>query len=74
MEWPSMSPDLNPIEHLWKMLKIAVHEHKCSNQEEAWEVCQAEWKKLVPNCKTLVVSMNSRLEAVLKANGAATKY
>ncbi len=31
MDWPSMSPDLNPTEHLWGILQWKVEERKLSN-------------------------------------------
>ncbi len=31
MDWPSMSPDLNPIEHMWGILKLKMEERKVSN-------------------------------------------
>lgn len=38
LEWPSQSPGLNPIEHLWKDLKIAVHHCSTSNLTEFEEI------------------------------------
>jgi transposase len=40
LEWPSQSPDLNPIEHIWKDLKIAVHQHSPSNRSEPERICK----------------------------------
>uniref|UniRef100_A0AAZ3QXN4 Tc1-like transposase DDE domain-containing protein n=1 Tax=Oncorhynchus tshawytscha TaxID=74940 RepID=A0AAZ3QXN4_ONCTS len=34
LEWPSQRPDLNPIEHLWRDLKIAVQQCSSSNLTE----------------------------------------
>uniref|UniRef100_A0A4W5MA59 Tc1-like transposase DDE domain-containing protein n=1 Tax=Hucho hucho TaxID=62062 RepID=A0A4W5MA59_9TELE len=46
LEWPSQSPDLNPIEHLWRDLKIAVQRRSPSNLTELEMICREEWEKL----------------------------
>ena len=73
--WPSQSPDLNPIEHLWRDLKMAVHRHFPSNLMELERCCKEEWAKLPKDgCAKLVASYSKRLEDVIAAKGASTKY
>ncbi|KAG2457186.1 TCB1 transposase, partial [Polypterus senegalus] len=75
LEWPSQSPDLNLIEHLWRDLKMAVHRRFPSNLMEFERRCKEEWAKLAKDrCAKLVASYSKRLEAVIAAKGASTKY
>ncbi len=75
MDWPSMSPDLNPIEHLWGILKRKVEERKVSNIHQLRDVVMEEWKRTpVAICEALVNSMPKRVKAVLENNDGHTKY
>ncbi|CAM4732966.1 unnamed protein product [Leuciscus chuanchicus] len=46
LEWPSQSPDLNPIEHLWRDMKMAVHQRLPSNLTELERICKEEWQRI----------------------------
>ena len=75
LEWPSQSLDLNPIEHLWRDLKIAVQRRSPSSLTELERICRQEWEKLTKyRCAKLVVLYPRRFEAVIAAKGASTKY
>ncbi len=75
MDWPSMSPDLNPIEHLWGILKQKVEERKVSNNHQLRDIVMEEWKRTpVATCEALVNVMAKRVKAVLENNGGHTKY
>ena len=75
MEWPAQSPDLNPIEHLWKDIKYAVSEANPRNLEDLWKVVLDSWKAISDSrCQALVDSMPARCAAVIKNKGNASGY
>ena len=77
LSWPAQSPDLNPIEHLWELLKrlLAAYQDPPKGLFELWERVAAEWKKITKEeCQKLIESMPRRIAAVIKAKGGHTKY
>ena len=77
MVWPAQSPDLNPIEHLWFLLKKRLAEYPEPPKEitELWECIQAEWEKIeVVKCQELIESMPRRVQEVIKAKRGYTSY
>ncbi len=70
MDWPSLSPELNPNEHLWGILKMKLVERKVYNIHQLRDVVMKEWKKTpVATCEALVNSIPKRVKAALENNG-----
>ncbi len=48
MEWPPYSPDLNPIENMWSIIKRKVYANgkQFSSKHELWNVFQAAAKDI----------------------------
>ena len=75
--WPAQSPDLNPIEHLWQILKTRIQQRnpRPKNLNELKECIYEEWGQLDPNImRSLVLSMSRRIRSVIFAKGYQTKY
>uniref|UniRef100_A0A8C4TMR8 Transposase n=1 Tax=Erpetoichthys calabaricus TaxID=27687 RepID=A0A8C4TMR8_ERPCA len=75
LEWPSQSPDLNPIENLWRELKLRVAQRQPWKLTDLEEICVEEWAKIpVAVCANLVKNYGKRLTSVIANKGFCTKY
>ncbi len=69
------SPDLNPIENLWRELKVQVAKHQPRNLNDLERICKEEWDKIPPEmCANLMANYKKRLTSVIANKGFATKY
>ena len=75
LDWPSQSPDLNPIENLWSILDRKIGERSFTRKEALKEAVQKAWCEMdIKQTKSLVESMPTRLRLVIEAKGGPTKY
>ncbi|CAI2333389.1 unnamed protein product [Caenorhabditis sp. 36 PRJEB53466] len=61
LDWPSQSPDLNPIEHLWEHVERQLRGIRASNANQKFDQLQFVWQAIP-------------MSAVIDAKGYPTKY
>lgn len=75
LDWPSQSPDLNPIEHLWAHLERQLTGRKPTNKNDLFAQLKEAWNNIELDVLIkLVDSMPNRCQEVIKAKGYATRY
>lgn len=75
LDWPSRSPDLNPIEHVWDFLGKKVQAARPQSLRHLADSLVLEWNRMPQDfVNNLVASMPRRITAVLEANGGTTRY
>ena len=75
--WPSRSPDLNPIEHVWDMLgrKLRSSPTQPNTLSQLADRLKTTWNEMLQDDVTnLIASMPRRIRAVIDARGGQTRY
>jgi len=78
MQWPSQSPDLNPIENMWAMLKKRLYrdyERPPNGMIEHWERIGETWYKITKEeCQRVIETMPDRCQQVITKKGYWINY
>jgi transposase len=75
LDWPSNSPDVNPIENIWSIIKRKVEKRKPKNIDELELFLTEEFYNVESNiAKNCVLSMENRCLSLISSKGERIKY
>ncbi|KAG0858946.1 hypothetical protein G6F16_013378 [Rhizopus arrhizus] len=78
LEWPAQSPDLNPIENMWSLLKRRLNDYETApkGMNELYERVTKVWYDLMKpeECQKVIETMPKRIKQCIKNKGRWTDY
>ena len=76
MDWPAVSPDMNPIENVWSHMKRQLKKRNFPQNPDALFATLSDiWDELTEDyIQNLTQLMRRRVRALQQANGSHTKY
>ena len=77
LPWPSLSPDMSPIEHLWDELhrRVCRRDVAPANRRDLFQALQEEWAAIPQaHIRRLIASMPRRCQSLIDARGGHTPY
>ena len=77
MQWPANSPDLNPIENLWAIIKREVYKNgmQFHTNDDLWRAIEVASKDISrTTIRNLTESMDRRVIQVIEKKGGHIKY
>ena len=77
LPWPGNSPDLNPIETLWAIVKRRLRKETISTKDGLVTSLLSAWIRdisITDTCRKLIESMPQRVQAIIAAKVDNTKF